>query len=127
MERSRAKRSSTKKLPGTRVALRLSKARLAEMIEQATVDAYGDSELTTGWFTMFEEHVELPFQTQVLGSAASVTRIDLRDDKQIVAICSRGRIRQAVPLIDLPLPSPPPRGAEWIEAYRRWRGRGSTT
>src|SRR3569832_2150391 len=30
----------------------LSKARLAEMIEEATVDAHGDSEQATGWFTM---------------------------------------------------------------------------
>ena len=30
----------------------LSKARLAEMIEAATVDAHGESEQTTGWFTM---------------------------------------------------------------------------
>jgi hypothetical protein len=31
-----------------RHAPRLTKARLAEMIEQATVDAYGDSEQITG-------------------------------------------------------------------------------
>ena len=34
---------------------RVSKARLAAMIEEATVDAYGDSEQTTGWYTMLEE------------------------------------------------------------------------
>jgi hypothetical protein len=28
---------------------RISKARLAAMIEEATIDAYGDSEQTTGW------------------------------------------------------------------------------
>jgi len=28
--------------------------------------------------------------------------------------------RQRVPIIDLPMPDPPPKGAEWIEAYRRW-------
>jgi len=27
------------------------------MIEQATVDAYGDSEQITGWFTMIEENL----------------------------------------------------------------------
>jgi len=25
---------------------------------------------------------------------------------------------------DLPLPTPPPDGADWIEAYRRWLGGG---
>jgi hypothetical protein len=90
------------------------------MIEQATVDAYDDSEQATGWFTMFEEHIELPFETVVLGVAVNVTSIDLRDGDQIVATCTRGRNRQAVLLVDLPLPSPPPAGANWIDAYREW-------
>jgi hypothetical protein len=28
----------------------------------------------------------------------------------------------AIRVVDLPLPAPPPAGAEWIEAYRRWLG-----
>ena len=27
---------------------------------------------------------------------------------------------QRIPILDLPLPTPPPEGAQWIEAYRRW-------
>jgi len=27
-----------------------------------------------------------------------------------------------VPILDVQLPAPPPEGAEWIEAYRRWLG-----
>lgn len=92
------------------------------MIEEATVDAYDESEQATGWFTMFEEHLELPFETKVLGTAVTVAKIDLRDGGQIVAICTRGRDRQAIPLVDLPLPSPKPAGTEWIEAYRCWLG-----
>jgi hypothetical protein len=49
-----------------------------------------------------------------------VVRIDLREDGQIVAICARGSDRQAVGILDLPLSSPLPNGAEWITAYRRW-------
>jgi hypothetical protein len=30
------------------------------------------------------------------------------------------RSRQRIGILDLPLPDPPPDGAEWIEAYRRW-------
>ena len=40
----------------------------------------------------------------------------------IVAICVHGKHRQAIPILDLPLPDPPPQGAEWIAAYRRWAG-----
>ena len=106
-----------------RTPTRLSKASLAEMIEEATVDAYGESEQATGWFTMIEQHLALPFETQVLGSTVTVTKIDLGNDDRISAICTRGRDRQAISIVDLPLPSPRPDGSEWIEAYRQWRGK----
>ena len=100
---------------------RISKARLEEMIEQATVDAYNESEQITGWFTMIDENLAVPFETTVLGVPVTVERLDLNRSEQIVAICRRGRSRQSLPILDLPLPTPPPGGAEWIEAYRRWR------
>jgi hypothetical protein len=90
------------------------------MIEEATVDCYNDDEQVTGLFTMIEDNLALPFETTVLGMAVSVVSVDLSDGGQIVAICSRGGMRQAIPMLDLPMPSPPPAGAEWIKAYRRW-------
>jgi hypothetical protein len=101
---------------------RVSTAKLAQMIEEATVDAYDESEQATGWFTMLEEHLELPFDTVVLGVPVRVTRIDQRDDNRLVAICARGANKQAIGLADLPLPTPLPAGAEWIEAYSCWIG-----
>lgn len=92
------------------------------MIEAATVDAYGESEQVTGWFTMIDENLAVPFGTKVLGVTVTVERIDLNPSEQIVAICRRGRERQSLPILDLPLPTPTPDGAEWIEAYRQWRG-----
>ncbi len=94
------------------------------MIEQATVDAYGESEQITGWFTMIDENLAVPFETTVLGVSVTVERVDLNASEQIVAICRRGRNRQSLPILDLPLPNPPPVGADWIEAYRQWRGEG---
>jgi hypothetical protein len=91
------------------------------MIEEATVDAYDASEQAMGWFNMFEEHLELPFETDVLGVRVTVAEIDQRDDGRIVAICVRGRKRQAIDVADLPLPTPLPAGAQWISAYRHWR------
>lgn len=101
---------------------RISKARLEEMIEQATVDACGESEQTTGWFTMIDENLAVPFETTVLRVPVTVERFELNASEQIVAICRRGRDRRALPILDLPLPTPAPDGAEWIEAYRQWRG-----
>jgi len=88
------------------------------VIEQATVDAYGESEQTTGWFTMIDENLAVPFETMVLGVPVTVERVDLNTSEQIVAICKRGRS------LDLPMPRPQPEGGEWIETYRQWRGEG---
>ncbi|MBI4605279.1 MAG: hypothetical protein HY721_25225, partial [Planctomycetes bacterium] len=73
-----------------------------------------------GFYSLLEEHLELPFRTRVLGEEVSVESIQETDAGGIVASCRRGPHRQAISLLELPLPDPPPRGAEWIEAYRRW-------
>lgn len=96
--------------------------RLNALIEQATVDAYNEDEQLTGLFTMIEDHLGLPFQTSVLGVSVTVAEVHLTDNHQIVAICQREGLQQAIPILDLPLPAPAPRGAEWIEAFRRWLG-----
>lgn len=103
---------------------RIPESVLRELIEKATVDAYGDAEQLVGFVTMLEEHLAVPFQTSVLGADVTVTRVDQSDDRNIVATCRRGTSRQRIPILELPLPDPPPKGVEWIEAYRRWaRGR----
>lgn len=99
----------------------LSEAELDELVGQAVVDAYGDDEQMTGIYTMIEDNLALPFTTTVLGVEANVEGADLTDSG-IVAICTRGAHRQAIPILDLPLPVPPPPGSEWIAAYRHWAG-----
>lgn len=102
---------------------RWSNAELDELIEHATVDAYTDEEQLTGLHTALEEHLALPFTTEVLGVMVSVDRIDLADDGRIVAVCERDGSRQPIGILDLPLPEPAPKGSQWIAAYRRWTRR----
>jgi len=104
-----------------RSAVSIDVARFEAMAEEATVDAYGESEQICGWACMFEDHVTVPFETTVLGEAVTVEAIEQRGDTRIVAICKRGRSRQAIDVLELPLPSPLPSGTVWIEAYRHWR------
>ena len=118
MARARTRRSRTSEV--RRAGSRTDARTLDRLIEEATVDAYGDSEQRTGFYTMLEDNLELPFTTEVLGVEVTVERIDMNDAEEIVAVCTRGRTRQTIHILDLPLPVPPPRGAEWIEAYRRW-------
>jgi hypothetical protein len=97
-----------------------TRATLDALIREATLDCYNDGECITGFYTMLDEHLEVPFQTSILGLAVTVTGIDLTVDGQIMAVCARGAVRQRLPILELPLPTPPPRGTEWIQAFRQW-------
>lgn len=99
---------------------RISRARFEEMVEEATVDCYNDSEKVTGWFTMIDDNLAVPFKASVLGMPVIVERVDLNANDQIVMICARGPHTQSIPLLDLPRPAVLPHGWEWVEAYQQW-------
>ena len=99
---------------------RWSKAKLEELIGCATVDAADEEEQQMGFYTAIEDHVKFPFKTALPGGEVAVQGIGVDEADEIVAVCLRGRERLAVSILDLPLPKPPPKGAEWIEAYRLW-------
>ena len=105
----------------SRKASPLSKARLEALIAEAVLDAYDESEQTVGFLTMIEENLRVPFDAEVLGVMVTVERIDMTLEGEIIAACRRGNLRQRISVLDLPLPSPPPEGSEWIEAYRHWK------
>ena len=97
--------------------------RLEALVEEATVDCYDETEQALGLVTMIEDHLELPFQTRVLGLEVTVVAVEQCDDGTPVAVCQRGRETQRIRLLDLQLPSPLPKRAEWIAAYRHWARR----
>jgi len=99
---------------------RSKRAVLDALIAEATVDCYNDSECITGIYTMLVDNLAVPFQTVVLGIGVTVTGVDLTTDGQITAVCTCGKATQRIPVLELSLPTPPPEGAEWIDAYRRW-------
>lgn len=86
---------------------------LDKLIEETTTDAYNESEQAGGFFAMIEENLALPFLTWVLGQAVTVAKINLTWRDQIVAICIRGKATQAILILDLPMPEPPPEGIDW--------------
>ncbi|PPK63801.1 calcium-binding protein [Actinokineospora auranticolor] len=99
---------------------RSKRATIDALIAEATVDCYNDSECVTGFYTMLENKLMVPFHTEVLGVDVAVTGVVLGEDDQVTAVCTRGRAKQRIPILDLPLPTPPPEGAECIDAYRYW-------
>jgi hypothetical protein len=95
-------------------------AQLDELIEEATVDCYDAEEQASGFFAAIEDNLALPFTTRILGVDASAAAVEMDNDGRIKVVCERTGDQQRIDLLDLPLPSMPPSGAEWIAAYRRW-------
>jgi hypothetical protein len=106
--------------PTTKNRTRADDRKLAAMIADATVDCNDEADEVMGLLNMIDEQLELPFDTTILGVVATVQRVEMAPGNRIVAICVRGRARQPIGLLDLPLPTPRPAGAEWIDAYRHW-------
>lgn len=107
--------------PTLAVVSELSEAELDALIAQATVDCYNEDEELAGFAAMIEDNLAVPFETTVLGVTVTVRKIS-QTGSGIVATCVHGKHRQAIPILDLPLPDLPPQGVEWIAAYRRWAG-----
>jgi hypothetical protein len=68
-------------------------ARLDALIEEATVDAHDESEQKAGFFTMLENHLVVPFSTEVLGTTVTVETIDRMP--HCVSVASRCRAIRA--------------------------------
>lgn len=48
---------------------------------------------------MMDEHLAFPFTTRVLGHEVAVAKVDIARRDQIVAVCSRGKETQAIPIL----------------------------
>ena len=60
------------------------------------------------------------FGTDILGVGVTVRKIDIDPDDLLPAVFSRRGPSLTIPILDLPLPTRLPEGAEWIVACRRW-------
>ena len=99
--------------------LELSEEELSAPVEEATVDAYNNDEQLGGFAVMIKDNLEMPFETTVLGVMVTVNGVT-QTEPGIVTDCDRDGQHQAISVLDLPPPEPPPKGAEWIAAYRHW-------
>ena len=110
-----------RKKPRERLPLqRWKKSKLEDLIHRAVLDAEDEEEQQMGFYEALEEHLRFPFKTAISGVPLVVKGLGVGEDDEILAICIRDGEKVGVPLLDLPIPKPPPKGAEWIEAYRLW-------
>jgi hypothetical protein len=102
--------STTVPATRNRAVPRLAKRRLEQLMEEAKIDAYGESEQRLGLLTTLEENIASPFMTEIFGTPVCVERVDLKDAHEIMPLCCRGHQTQVIPILKLPLLSPPPAG-----------------
>ncbi|HKZ81818.1 MAG TPA: calcium-binding protein [Pyrinomonadaceae bacterium] len=100
---------------------KINKARLDELIDEATVDCYGEEEEHTALLTMIEEQVVCPFHAKVIGETVEVTRFEWpKSGYRMLAVCRHKGRTDRVDISSLEWIEPRPRGFEWIAAYQAW-------
>ena len=96
---------------------------LDRMIEEATVDAYGEYEQAGGFLVMMEDNISCPFKAKVVGEIVEVEGFDLPGDStSIQALCLRNGKKYKIDVTSLEWDGKPPKGVEWIDAYKAWLG-----
>ncbi len=98
------------------------RARLEELIDEATIDCYGEDEQHSGLLTMIEDNVDCPFRARIVGEEVEVIEFEWpKSGYGLYAICERDGKKHRVDINSLEWVKPYPDGFEWIEAYLLWR------
>lgn len=95
---------------------------LDALIEEITVDAYGDDEQLQGFANAFDEDANFPCPGTVVGEEVQVLSVSVENNRrELIATCKRGGHRYNVALFDIDLRADPAT-SRLIAAYRRWLG-----
>jgi hypothetical protein len=97
---------------------------LDELIEEITVDAYGDDEKLWAFLQVFEDEISLPADGFVIGEPVSVVKIDYDGNERrgLTARCRReDGSEHVVAASDVVFPEGS-NGALYHAAYRKWLG-----
>jgi hypothetical protein len=99
-------------------------AELEALIEELTVDAYGDEEQLSGFLVGAEEALVRGEHATIVGVTVEVMRVDCGPDARtgLTARVRREGARYEVALADLTLAADSGVGVV-VAAYRRWQGR----
>ena len=104
----------------TAIHKKLTDDELDELIEEATVDCYDDSECISGFASMIEDNLEFPFSAKVIGEDVMVTGVTQEKD-EVLAECERKDKKYTVNILNVEFTSPV-KGIEWLDAYKKWKG-----
>ncbi|PIY80454.1 MAG: hypothetical protein COY80_02875 [Candidatus Pacebacteria bacterium CG_4_10_14_0_8_um_filter_42_14] len=90
---------------------------LDQLIEEATVDCYDEEECRIGFFTMFEDNLQMPFAATIGGRKISVIKIDC--DGKMIKVLVQDELGQIwVDILDIEV-GEKVRGLNWLNVYRK--------
>lgn len=94
-----------------------------QAIEEATVDAYSDSEQHNSLFDAIEQELAFPFPARVLGEKVSVVAVEWPegDELGIDLICERKGEQHRVEARSVELLDPLPEGHLFLAAFLTWK------
>jgi len=98
-------------------------ATLDALIEELTVDAYGDEEELVGFLTGAEDALKVGEMATIAGAEIRIVAVDCGPDARrgLLAVCERDHQRFEVSLADLTF-VPSSELGQIVAAYRRWLG-----
>lgn len=117
-------RRGMKRADRTQKALLLNPAAVDALIDEITVDAYGEEEQRWAFRQAFEDNVVVPCNGFLIGERVSVIEFDYDGNERrgLTAKCRRADGREyEVAAADVVLP-PETEGALYLAAYRKWMG-----
>lgn len=103
----------------------MDQKRLAELLEEATVDCYDEEEEFSGVFATLEDNLDFPLQAKAMGNVVEVVGLDSNQSslrRGILAIVRQGEQEYRVGLGELEFIDPDLVSAEWLAMYRYWLG-----
>ena len=97
-------------------------SRLRKIIAEATADAHDEEEAVMGFAGLIQEKVFCPFAARVAGEEVQVTGFVEGKGSDLLAVCAKKGKEHRIHVASIEWAGKPPKGSEWIEAYRLWRG-----
>ncbi len=98
----------------------LNVKKISDCEDLATVDAYSDNEVASGWLTCFEEVFEGIDTVKVLGQQVRLTGFDIERDHAVVAICKSGKKTALVSLSSIEWPKLSKPQQLWLKAWTKF-------
>ncbi len=93
---------------------------LDSLIEEITIDCYGDDEALSAFEVAFDAAAEFPRSGVVVGEQVQVISIGLRDGRrELIAVCQRAERRYDIALLDVTIDAHPAL-SRLLAAYRLW-------